>query len=88
MKYTLLQGNDPKKIAFAIQEGEKITQIEAKRGLETLRTLTAKGELSLGGKKLLFDPFLTFHVLIELYEETVHPFFSTKIKKFPFMFVH
>jgi superfamily II DNA or RNA helicase len=84
VKYTLLQGNDPKKTAFAIQEGEKITQIEAKKGLETLRTLTAKGELSLGGKKLLFDPFLTFHVFIELYEETVHPYFLYKSQKIPF----
>lgn len=84
MKYTLLQGNDPKKIAFAIQEGEKITQIEAKKGLETLRSLSAKGELGLGGKKLLFDPFLTFQVQVELHENAIHPFFLYKNQKIPF----
>jgi hypothetical protein len=84
MKYTLLKGLDPKKTAFAIQQGDKVTQVEAKRGLETLRSLTSKGELSLGGKKLLFDPFVTFQVLLELHEQAVHPFFLYKNQKIPF----
>jgi superfamily II DNA or RNA helicase len=84
MKYTLLRGNDPKKIAFAIKEGDKTVQIEGKKGEETLRALTSKGELFLSGKKLLYDPFVTFQVLIELHGLQVHPFFFYKNHKIPF----
>jgi superfamily II DNA or RNA helicase len=84
MKYLLVQGNDPKKVAFGIKEGEKTTWIAANKAMETLRALTAKGELGFGSKKILLDPFVSFGVLIELHGCQVHPFFVYKSQKIPF----
>ncbi|MFZ4772985.1 MAG: DEAD/DEAH box helicase [Chlamydiia bacterium] len=84
MKFTLVKGNDPKKVAFGLQEGDKVTQVEAKKAFETLRSLTSKGELGFGGKKLLFDPFVVFKVTIEILGCELHPYFVYKTQKVPF----
>lgn len=84
MKYLLVQGNDPKKFAFGLKEGEKTTWIAANKAMETLRALTAKGELGFGSKRILLDPFVSFQVLVELHGCQVHPFFVYKSQKIPF----
>ncbi|MBM3195071.1 MAG: hypothetical protein FJZ60_04820, partial [Chlamydiae bacterium] len=84
MKYLLVQGNDPKKIAFGIKEGDKTTWIGANKAIQTLRALTSKGELGFGSKKILLDPFVSFRVLVELHGCQVHPFFVHKGQKIPF----
>jgi superfamily II DNA or RNA helicase len=84
MKYTLCRGNDPKKVAFALKEGEKIHQIEAKKAFDVLRAVSSKGELMLGSKKLLYDPFVVFQVMIVVKGNTLHPFFCYKDQKIPF----
>ncbi|NDE62995.1 MAG: DEAD/DEAH box helicase [Chlamydiae bacterium] len=84
MKYLLVQGNDPKKVAFGLKEGEKTTWIASNKSMETLRALTAKGELGFGSKRILLDPFVSFKVLVELHGCQVHPFFVYKSQKIPF----